>query len=79
MKIKTSEKNVLLLDMCQFCVDDGELLPEEEILRADNIARKIAGLKERNGSVAQPWVIPPEEPEHTIHTIFFLEFHFFPV
>ncbi|MBQ1967586.1 MAG: hypothetical protein II356_06385, partial [Clostridia bacterium] len=60
------EKNVLLLDMCQFSVDDGEFLPEEEILRADNIARKIAGLKERNGSVAQPWVIPPEEPEHTI-------------
>ena len=60
------EKNVLLLDMCEFCVDDGEFLPEEEILRADNVARKIAGLKERNGSVAQPWVIPPEEPEHTI-------------
>ena len=60
------EKNVLILDMCQFSVDDGEFLPEEEILRADNIARKIAGLKERNGSVAQPWVIPPEEPEHTI-------------
>ncbi len=60
------EKNVLLLDMCQFSVDDGEFLPEEEILRADNIARKIAGLKERNGAVAQPWVIPPEESEHTI-------------
>ena len=60
------EKNVLLLDVCQFCVDDGEFLPEEEILRADNAARKIIGIKERNGSVAQPWVIPPEEPEHTI-------------
>ncbi len=60
------EKNALLLDMCQFSVDDGEFFPEEEILRADNIARKIAGLKERNGGVAQPWVIPPEEPRHTI-------------
>ncbi len=60
------EKNVLLLDMCQFSVDDGEFMPEEEILRADNIARKIAGLKEREGSVAQPWVIPLETPEHTI-------------
>lgn len=67
------EKNVLLLDMCQFCVDDGEFLPEEEILRADNIARKITGLKERNGSVAQPWVIPPEEPEHTITLKFTVE------
>ncbi len=60
------EKNVLLLDMCEFSVDDGDFLPEEEILRADNIARKIIGLKERNGSVAQPWVLPYEEPEHTI-------------
>lgn len=60
------EKNVLLLDMCQFSVDDGEFMGEEEILRADNIARKIAGLNERNGAVAQPWVIPSEEPEHTI-------------
>lgn len=60
------EKNVLLLDMCEFCVDDGEFMPEEEILRADNIARKIAGINEREGSVAQPWVIPPEIPEHTI-------------
>lgn len=60
------EKNVLLLDMCQFSVDDGEFMGEEEILRADNIVRKIAGLKERNGAVAQPWVIPPEEPRHTI-------------
>jgi hypothetical protein len=60
------EKNVLLLDMCQFSVDDGEFMPEEEILRADNTARKITGLKERNGSVAQPWVIQPEEPKHTI-------------
>lgn len=60
------EKNVLLLDMCQFSVDGDEFMSEEEILRADNIARKIAGLKEREGSVAQPWVIPPETPEHTI-------------
>ena len=67
------EKNVLLLDMCQFCVDDGEFLPEEEILRADNIARRIAGLKEREGSVAQPWVIPAEIPEHTITLKFTVE------
>ncbi len=60
------EKNVLLLDICQFSVDDGEFMPEEEILRADNIARRIAGLKEREGSVAQPWVIPPEVPKHSI-------------
>ncbi len=60
------ESNVLLLDMAQFSVDDGEFFPTEEILRADNIARKLAGLSERGGGVAQPWVIPPETPSHTI-------------
>ena len=67
------EKNVLLLDMCQFAVDDGEFMETEEILRADNIARRIAGLKEREGSVAQPWVIPAEIPEHTITLKFTVE------
>ena len=67
------EKNVLLLDMCQFSVDDGEFMDTEEILRADNIARRIAGLKEREGSVAQPWVIPAEIPEHTITLKFTVE------
>ena len=60
------EKNVLLLDMCEFKVDDGEYLPTEEILRADNVAREITGLDERDGGVAQPWVIPPEVPAHAI-------------
>ncbi len=60
------EQNVLLLDMCEFKTDDGEYLPKEEILRADNIARDMVGLPERGGSVAQPWVIPPEIPEHSI-------------
>ena len=67
------EKNVLLLDMCRFSVDDGEFMDTEEILRADNIARRIAGLKEREGSVAQPWVIPAEIPEHTITLKFTVE------
>ncbi len=60
------EQNVMLLDICEFKVDDGDYLPEEEILRADNIARRIAGIPEREGNVAQPWVIPPEVPEHSI-------------
>ena len=67
------EKNVLLLDMCQFSVDDGEFMEEEEILRADNIARRIAGLNEREGSVAQPWVIPAEIPTHSITFKFTVE------
>ncbi len=60
------EKNVMLLDMCEFKVDDGEYFPEEEILRADNIAGKIIGRVERSGGDVQPWVIAPEVPKHTI-------------
>ena len=60
------EKNVLLLDMCEFKTDNGEYHRTEEILRADNAAREEAGLPKRTGKIAQPWVIPPEIPSHTI-------------
>ena len=60
------EDNVLLLDMCRFKTDDGEWHDREEILRADNVARREIGLKERGGSVPQPWVIPEEEIKHSI-------------
>lgn len=60
------EPNVLLLDMCQYKVDDGEYNETEEILRADNAARKSVGMKERTGAIAQPWVVPPETPKHSI-------------
>ncbi len=61
-----SEPNVLLLDMAEFKVDDGEFMAEEEILRLDNVARKIIGLPERGGNVAQPWVVEDEPAEHTV-------------
>ena len=61
-----SEPNVLLLDMAEFKVDDGEFMEEEEILRLDNIARNIIGLPERGGSVAQPWVVEDKPTEHTV-------------
>ncbi len=61
-----SEPNVLLLDMAEFKVDDGEYMEEEEILRLDNVAREILGLPERGGNVAQPWVVEDEPTEHTL-------------
>ena len=66
MPFTLSEPNVLLLDMAEFKVDDGEYMAEEEILRLDNVARKIIGLPERGGSVAQPWVVADEPTEHTL-------------
>ncbi|MGN1479327.1 MAG: hypothetical protein ACI4XH_06135, partial [Acutalibacteraceae bacterium] len=63
---KLDEPNVLLLDIAQFKVDDGDYFDEEEILKADNIAREIIGVAPRGGEVAQPWTLPEETPTHTI-------------
>ncbi|MBQ2904730.1 MAG: hypothetical protein IJE48_10065 [Clostridia bacterium] len=61
-----SEKNVLLLDTAEFSLDGGEFMAEEEILRLDNVCRRMLGFVERGGSVAQPWVIEPETIEHYV-------------
>ncbi len=61
-----SEQNVMLLDMAEFRLDDGEWQAEEEILRLDNVCRNMVGFEERGGGVAQPWVIPQEEIKHSI-------------
>lgn len=66
VKYTLDEPNVLLLDMCEFAVDDGEFMAQEEVLRADNIARRMVNLPERGGSVAQPWVLAKENPIHII-------------
>lgn len=53
-----SEKNILVLDMAEWKIDDDEAYyPKEEILRLDNIIRKRLGMTERGGSVVQPWVL----------------------
>lgn len=61
-----SERNVMLLDTAEFSLDGGEFMAEEEILRLDNVCRKMAGFVERGGHVAQPWVIKKEEIKHHI-------------
>ncbi len=60
-----SEPNVLLLDKAEFALDDGEWQPKQELLRADNALRRMAGIPERGGeSVPQPWSVPKEEITH---------------
>lgn len=61
-----SEPNVLLLDMAEFCVDFGEWHAREEILRANNIARKLIGLDEQTGNIAQPWTVEKTPYCHTL-------------
>ncbi|MCQ2462193.1 MAG: hypothetical protein MJ177_02160, partial [Clostridia bacterium] len=68
-----SEPNVLLLDMAETKVNGGEWLPREELLRADNVWRKKAGLPRRCGSSVQPWVIEKEKEKDTLTLRFIIE------
>lgn len=68
---RLSEPNVLLLDMAQWKLDGGEWQPEEEILRLDNMARKICGYPLRMDAVAQPWTEKTEvKAEHVLQLKF---------
>ena len=66
------EPNALLLDRCEYALDDQPFQGPEDILRADNALRAQAGLPSRNGNSVQPWLLPLEEAEHTAC----LRFHF---
>ena len=61
-----TEPNMLLLDMAEYAVDGGEYLPEEELLRVDNIVRKELGLPLRRKEVTQPYLVREERAEHRI-------------
>ena len=53
-----SEKNILLLDMAEWKIDDdANYSPKEEILRLDNLIRERLGMRKRGGWVVQPWVL----------------------
>lgn len=62
-----SEPNVLLLDQAEYAIDDGEWKPKEEILLLDEKCRREVGLMMRR---SQPWLIPDEPFEHTLHLRF---------
>lgn len=64
------EPNVLLLDMAAYALDDGARQPEEELLRLDARLRRELGYPRRDGALAQPYTLPKEPPEHTLHLYF---------
>lgn len=49
------EKNVCVLDMAEYSIDDSEFMPREEVLRIDNIVRKQLGLVLQKDKNVQPW------------------------
>nr|MDD6336415.1 hypothetical protein [bacterium] len=71
--ITLSEPNVLVLDMAASRLDGGEWQPVEEVLRIDNAARAKLGWPQRRSAWAQPWVVPPEKPSHTLELAFTIQ------
>lgn len=68
-----SEPNALLLDTAEYALDDEELRPEEELLRADNDCRIRLGWPIRREAVAQPWTVKEERTAHKIRLRFAVE------
>jgi hypothetical protein len=65
--VSLSEPNVLLLDMAEYAIDNGDWQPREEILRIDNLLRESFGYPLRIDDMAQPWIDSREESfEHLI-------------
>ncbi len=65
-----SEPNALLLDRCEYALDDESLHEADDILRADNAMRVSAGLPIRNGDQVQPWMTPVEKAQHVAHLMY---------
>ncbi len=61
------EKNVLVLDMAEYALNDDAYHSVEEILRIDGIIRAKLGYNPRNHTVAQPWVEKDTSTPHTLH------------
>ena len=69
---RTEEPNVLLLDQAQWRLDDGPWQAKEEILKIDDAARDLLGLRRRDLAMPQPWLwahIPPQS-SHTLELRF---------
>ncbi|MCL2832810.1 MAG: hypothetical protein FWD78_06545 [Treponema sp.] len=67
------EPNVLLLDIADYALDDGQWRGKEEILRLDNALRAEFGWPLRCDSVAQPWVEQDKSVQHKLRLRFTFE------
>lgn len=50
-----SEKNICVLDIAKYKIDNQEAVEPTEILKIDQAVRKYYGLKIRGGEMIQPW------------------------
>ncbi len=70
VEIRLSEPNMLLLDMAEYALNDGDFRPAEELLRIDNIIRGELGIPLRRKEVVQPYLLPKEEPKDRLRLLF---------
>ena len=73
VRYECSEPNVLLMDQCQWALDDGPWNETEELLRIDNHCRKQLSYPPQVGEVAQPYLTKPRPAEHTLRLRFTIE------
>lgn len=66
VKLVREEENVCLLDMAEVSFDGDEMMPIEEILRADSLLRKKIGWPDATGYDVQPWAIEKEKITHKV-------------
>lgn len=66
VQVELEEPNMFLLDMAEYALNDGDFMPEEEILRIDNLARQELGIPLRRKEVLQPYLINSEPPQDTL-------------
>ena len=62
--------NVLLLDMAEWRLDDGELNAKEEILRIDEAVRTKLGLTLKGAKAVQPWAVAGAPEKNKIYLRF---------
>lgn len=66
VSVTLEEPNVLVLDMAESRLDDGEWREKEEILRLDNHFRAELGYPLRADAYAQPWIYGERAYEHKV-------------
>jgi len=66
VKYRRETENVLLLDIAEYKLDNGEWRNKEEILRLDSKLRKEIGVPDRLSGFAQPWSVKPEPVTHSV-------------
>ncbi len=70
---KREEDNVCILDIAEYALDNGEMQPEEEILRIDERLRRKFDWPLADGQDVQPWAIEKEKITHNVTLRFSFE------